>query len=773
MRVSLTVAVLAAAVHVLVHFGLTVEDAGITYSYARTFADGHGLGHIFENAPKAEGYSNFLWLVAMAPLGALTTMETASKALGLAFGVGTVFVVHRLVWHLARDRRVVWGVVASGLVAPTAMWAAAGLENGLYVFLVSASALLFVREEAALEEGRQPLPGSAALLVLVAMTRPEGFMYGGAVGLCKLFSLWRRRHDLRRGISDLVMWSLVLLFGVGAYHLWHYSTYHELVPSTVIAKSVTPTMKGDFGNLVDFGSEGWWYATELFRSHGGLFILPAAVVGAVVAARSRAVVVVVLAVVSLVLPLYSPDWMPQLRFMFAFPTLLVVLAVLGIDALLAWARGFRTTSLYPAAAGLATLPLLALVLFAAENLRVTSDHVGHDYPHFLPMRFANESYAPLREVARTFGLDDPFYVLPDVGGSTYLGRMRIVDSLGLADLHVARSHWDRAILEQYFFVERRSELVSTHEPWTSLTGIPEMSSVQQDYVRLPSESHAQFVRRDVIVSPSLDVSSDPGVVARSPLVGWSGADSAGPDEEYALDLYWGHGTVPSDKATYDVSIIDAAGVAVRHEAGTVGYPWFPMSRTSPGEALRTHVVLPAPVLRGAYTVEILFRAEVGAPGRMVARRHLQVGRPQASAEAADRADRAVAAARRADMAEASRLLRLGSFAAGSDAAAKAEVDRARAAAAGAAFAAAETGWRSKDRAELLDAVRVAADLRRRLPITQAEHRFARVLRAAAEGGDSAAAYELLVAAAMVDPTDGNVQKRLEHARRVYLRSLDA
>src|SRR5262245_37549022 len=51
--------------HALLFGGWIVDDAGISFAYARNLAQGHGLVSQ-PGLPPVEGYSNFLWVLLMA-----------------------------------------------------------------------------------------------------------------------------------------------------------------------------------------------------------------------------------------------------------------------------------------------------------------------------------------------------------------------------------------------------------------------------------------------------------------------------------------------------------------------------------------------------------------------------------------------------------------------------------------------------------------------------------------------------------------------------------
>src|SRR3712207_1515595 len=52
-----------AAAHYLVHLRFTMDDAAITFAYARSFAEGEGLGVLTPGSDRVEGYSHTTWLL--------------------------------------------------------------------------------------------------------------------------------------------------------------------------------------------------------------------------------------------------------------------------------------------------------------------------------------------------------------------------------------------------------------------------------------------------------------------------------------------------------------------------------------------------------------------------------------------------------------------------------------------------------------------------------------------------------------------------------------
>lgn len=155
-------------------FNWKLDDAYITFSYARNWVEGHGI--VFNVGERVEGYTCFLW-VALSALGLLlgASIEAWSTVLGVAFALGTLAATAGLARELLPPQYRLASVGAALLLAlwpPLAWWAASGMETTLFTFLVTAAFWAHVRTE-----GRSPWVGVIA--ALAALTRPEGWLLGG------------------------------------------------------------------------------------------------------------------------------------------------------------------------------------------------------------------------------------------------------------------------------------------------------------------------------------------------------------------------------------------------------------------------------------------------------------------------------------------------------------------------------------------------------------------------------------------------------------------
>ena len=158
----------------------TVDDAYISYRYARNFA--RGLGLVYNAGEHIEGYTNFLWTIVLGGgirLG--LDPDLLAKVLGAGFTLGTFGMVYLLSERLRP--LTVAPCAATWLLAttvPSLGYAVFGLETAMFTFLLLAGTWLMLREE----QRDAPIPWSGLVFAAAGLTRPEAPMY---IGLCMLY----------------------------------------------------------------------------------------------------------------------------------------------------------------------------------------------------------------------------------------------------------------------------------------------------------------------------------------------------------------------------------------------------------------------------------------------------------------------------------------------------------------------------------------------------------------------------------------------------------
>jgi hypothetical protein len=159
----------------------TVDDAFITFRYAKNLAS--GFGPVYNVGERVEGYTNFLWMLLLAAGAKLQLQpEAVSRWLGVAFGAGAIGATAWLAGATTTSWRT-WIPPAFLAVHPAfASWGPGGLEVPMFACLLTWGVGL-----AALESDSGTLkPLSALLLGLASLTRPEGIAVAGLVAAIAL-----------------------------------------------------------------------------------------------------------------------------------------------------------------------------------------------------------------------------------------------------------------------------------------------------------------------------------------------------------------------------------------------------------------------------------------------------------------------------------------------------------------------------------------------------------------------------------------------------------
>lgn len=468
------------------------DDAFISFRYAQNLADGHGL--VYNVGERVEGYTNFLWTILAALVIRLggdvaTWSHLAGVALGLAIVLGS--------YVFAKD---VSSATAAGSFAPTAaalltsaivatsqsllLYTArgAGLETGLFTLLLLAALWLYRSPHKAADQGRKagPLIACGVTLALLSMTRPEGVLITGLLGLHLLVSeagrqgaagLRRASRGLRQAqatrmpYGQILLRPLILAAAFLAiflpYFLWRLSYYGDLLPNTFYAKT---------GGGIQQALRGLEYAGGFALTLGGPLLLAALVPWLrdwrAALASWRGLLLPVVLVYSAYIVAVGGDHFRGERF---FVPILPLIALLLADGLVGlWASGS------PASTGSADARWLRQAQAAgitsqaqrrAHRLGWPNDPARPVALYLLPLALAVAlttgggaalaRTAPIDETMR--GLDESVWIWREIGwwvadngppdasvaalgagAVAYYSRRTTIDLLGLTDKHIGR-----------------------------------------------------------------------------------------------------------------------------------------------------------------------------------------------------------------------------------------------------------------------------------------------------------------------------------------------
>ncbi len=388
-----------------------IDDAFISVRYASNLVRGHGL--VFNPGERVEGYTNFLWTVLLAvPVGLQLGLVPFLKGLSAACAVGAALAT----WALARTllsriepgRPTVLAVLPAALflATPAAIVSAAeGLETMLFTLLLVLATVRF------LEEADRPAgwPWSAALLALLAMTRPDGAVYGVAFAAIALAQ--------RRPLGWLARFLGTFLAPFGLYFALRAHYYGQLLPNTFYAKG---------GGDATLLARGWEELVHFAALGTGWFWLAA--IPALFARRTRgpALVLAVVVLLRVAFQCWSGGaWMGRMRFLIPALPFLLVLGSAGLAVML---RSERARWI-----GAALAAVVALAPGWADYPREERREDGYG----VALRAAHGALGA-RIAARTSR--DAVVAMDDAGLAPLLADRRVVDMLGLNDAHIAHLH---------------------------------------------------------------------------------------------------------------------------------------------------------------------------------------------------------------------------------------------------------------------------------------------------------------------------------------------
>lgn len=482
-----------------------VDDAAITFAYARDLAD--GLGPVAQpGVPAVEGFSNPAWTALLAVGRLLGLFDRGTwfgipdyvlfpKALALLCCAGILVACHAAASLVTRRPWLTTLAAAAVLAAVPSfvVWCFSGLENPLFALVVTGLAVLAFRT-VLLGRLLSPKVAVAAglLAAAAALTRPDGAIYALAYPVIVLVTV--RRATLARGIRQLLLSSAAFAVPFGGYVLWRWFEFGRLVANTAIAKGQeVPEVR----QLTRAG--------ELVQYAGAPAVLVLMVLVGLAMTRSSwwrdgmLALLVVLGLALLAYAIINPDWMAQYRFATPVWALAAVIGSLAATEALRGA-GVRGRVVLSVALVVALVP--SGVAFAAEGGKF------RDTPT-LPMCFIADRFGRMfNQYADILGVQQGSILEPDLGGSSLTSRLPIVDLAGLVDAKIADFYHDRdmAALRDHVFTDVKPTFIHFRMYWGPVTGLSTDPRLAAGYLPIytypsPADFGGDFVRKDAVHSP--------------------------------------------------------------------------------------------------------------------------------------------------------------------------------------------------------------------------------------------------------------------------------
>jgi hypothetical protein len=413
-----------------------VDDAMTSMQYAKQLALGNGL--VFNIGERVEGYTNFAWVVLMAPIYWLSTrlgfdFVVAVVHLTELTAVGVVFLVFWISrkWHGANSLPT-W-LALGVLVADNSftVWAILGLEvHLLALFMLLAIAALA-------HDGRLRWLTVGLALLGAHLTRPDAGLFCAVLLGNELLEAWLelRRGDrmaARRRSAEALLAGGVWVASYGAYFFWRYRYFGDLMPNTYYLK---------LGGHIDAWGRGLRYLSSFLRVR---YYFPLLALLALFSLR-RPVVRGVLsynALHALYVVYVGGDFFSGHRFFVPeLPQLALLIAVGVADAATRLRRSRAFAKLEAAGVHASSLRLMAVAAFAvllaaayrrglhegplAEEVRAWGGDLTRQTKLF---RWLRDNKLPGASVANTL-----------IGHTGFYSEARVIDVCGVIDRFIAHS----------------------------------------------------------------------------------------------------------------------------------------------------------------------------------------------------------------------------------------------------------------------------------------------------------------------------------------------
>ncbi len=485
--------------HALFFRSWLVDDAGISFAYARNFIHGHGFVSQYGVEP-VEGFSNPLWTVLISPvfIGDPVDPTLYVKLISYALILATFALVAMIIQLLFRQSWWTRPTVASVLLFMSVntsfvVWTTSGLENPLYAFLCALYCLQLVMYGT--DPGRRSVAVAAYAGVSVAglaLTRPDGLVllaaFPGVLSILILndFSLWKTEG--RRFAAFLA----ASLIPVLVYILFRFAYFGDFYPNTYHVKG-GPSLR-DVVQLVFLEIDQIQNTYNLFygvfsQRAGPLMILLLLGVFYLLFVRRKTSPVVFLVPILVctwaIYCLLPRDWMGEYRFATPFFLVFPLLLISVLADLLANMSAPLRTRKVVFLTGVALLIIHSAIVYVPRTLQ-----------------FAEQPTVPFKAVATRFGTQFNYYadelsisnaslLCPDLGGTLYFSRHRVYDLAGLCDRTIALliTSNDRTKLRDYVF-DLRPTFIHVHGPWSIASGFYGDDRFRQLYATIqetPSE----------------------------------------------------------------------------------------------------------------------------------------------------------------------------------------------------------------------------------------------------------------------------------------------
>ena len=390
------------------------DDAFISFRYAENWANGKGL--VYNEGERVEGYTNFLWTVIIGifiKVGASPLWS--SLIISLILSLLTVFFLFKLSYATSKTKTWMDGIpplllVSSGIWVG---WGMSGLETDLFTFLLVAGTYLAFKGSIY----------SPLIFGLLVMTRPDGIIF-----FCLIF-LWKLIFERRFDFKFLGIFLIVYL----PYYAWRYTYYGWPFPNSFYAK---------VGTGMDQYKTGYLYLCNFFFTQGGFFFLPAIL--AISRLRFNLFYFASVLVFSLYIIYVGGDYWPGGRYLVPILPFLYILVKEGLASL---ASLFYRAK--PIEMAISILVFIFLAIYGASH-----SFKGNFYELMTTHKMHIDGKT-IGEYMKKIARPDQLLATNTAGTIAYYSKVKVLDMLGINDLHIAHKEREKELAGIYPAHEKR------------------------------------------------------------------------------------------------------------------------------------------------------------------------------------------------------------------------------------------------------------------------------------------------------------------------------
>ncbi|MCI0413036.1 hypothetical protein L0222_09575 [bacterium] len=482
--------------HALLFRNWIVDDAAISFVYARNLAYGHGL--VSQPAvPPVEGYSNFAWVLLLTPFFQAHVFHPilTPKIVSAILVFVCFFIVHKTVKLITKHPNLGTGFILALLSINTSfvVWTTSGLENALFAFLTALLLWKTIQFSLNPDYSRRVPVIIAVIALLCALTRPDGVLFFALFPAFLLADVLVYKRPLATAMRSGLIYAGIYTILFAIFILFRFFYFGEIFPNTFFAKSTT--YHKNLISLLLIGPAAYTKLYKLFSSifaGAGLFMISIIGISVYMAVlklftRQHFILLLMLLVVSCSYMLLPVDWMPEYRLATAFfAPFYIYLFALGetVKEVPRWKNPAKTLFAI----------CIALVFVGASAVRFANHTLQFKKRPTYPLLSNVKNHRPFEKYAAALGLKEASLLTPDVGAPMYYLNLRIYDLAGLTDKTIARTLGkQQTVFYDYVFERTKPTFIRAHSWWAYKADFYSDPRFLRDYIAI--EEHMTQVNR--------------------------------------------------------------------------------------------------------------------------------------------------------------------------------------------------------------------------------------------------------------------------------------